>query len=155
MHKMRRSDRMLSDKQAVEILKNGEYGVLSTTGENGQPYGVPLNYVFSDNCIYFHAALKGHKLENIAFNDKVSFTVIGKTEVQPLEMTTLYESAIAFGKATLVKDGEKLIGLRALIEKYAPDHKDIGEEHIKRSFKACVIVKIEVSEITGKAKTEL
>ena len=40
--KMRRKDRETTEERAYEILKNGEYGILSTIGEDGYPYGVPL-----------------------------------------------------------------------------------------------------------------
>lgn len=39
--KMRRKDRETTEERAYEILKNGEYGILSTIGEDGYPYGVP------------------------------------------------------------------------------------------------------------------
>ena len=63
---MRRKDRLLTEKEAREILSEGEYGVLSTMGENGYPYGVPVNYVYLNDNIYFHCAADvGPKLENI------------------------------------------------------------------------------------------
>ena len=54
---MRRMDRKISDNQARELLKNNTYGVLSTIGVDGYPYGVPLNYVFFNDAIYFHCAI--------------------------------------------------------------------------------------------------
>ena len=35
--KMRRKDRETTEERAYEILKNGEYGILSTIGEDGYP----------------------------------------------------------------------------------------------------------------------
>jgi uncharacterized protein len=95
--KMRRSDRELSLSEAREILKNGEYGILSTTSTDGQPYGVPLNYCYLRDSIYFHCALEGHKLENIRENNRVSFCVVGNTELLPETFSSKYESAIVFG----------------------------------------------------------
>ena len=45
---MRRKDRQVFDNLVTEILESGEYGVLSVFGENGYPYGVPVNYVYMD-----------------------------------------------------------------------------------------------------------
>ena len=45
---MRRKDRALSKETAIQILKDGECGILATCGEAGQPYGVPLSYVYHD-----------------------------------------------------------------------------------------------------------
>jgi nitroimidazol reductase NimA-like FMN-containing flavoprotein (pyridoxamine 5'-phosphate oxidase superfamily) len=63
---LRRKDRAMAKEDTISILTTGKYGVLSTVDEIGQPYGVPLNYVFMDECIYFHAAYLGHKIDNIA-----------------------------------------------------------------------------------------
>jgi len=44
-------DRAINDDKAIEIIKMGSYGILSTIGDDGYPYGVPLNDNYSDNCI--------------------------------------------------------------------------------------------------------
>ena len=75
--KMRRKDRETTEERAYEILKNGEYGILSTIGEDGYPYGVPVNFAVECNKIYFHCAPEGYKLECLRENPKVSFTVVG------------------------------------------------------------------------------
>ncbi len=49
--------------------------------------------------IYFHCAPEGHKLENLSGNNKVSFCVVGKTQVLPDKFATNYESVIVFGTA--------------------------------------------------------
>ena len=46
MNNLRRKDRGISHQEAVELLDKVEYGVLSTVDKNGQPYGVPLSYVY-------------------------------------------------------------------------------------------------------------
>src|SRR5512137_1999000 len=107
MKNMRRKDREISRQEAIEILDSAEYGVLSTVDRNGQPYGIPLSYVYKDNAIYFHCAVAGQKLDNMADNAKVSFCVTGKTTVLPESFGTLYESAIAFGTAREVHDAER------------------------------------------------
>ena len=45
---MRRKERALNEKTAIQILENGEYGILATCDESKQPYGVPLSYVYHD-----------------------------------------------------------------------------------------------------------
>ena len=56
--KMRRKDRKTTEERAYEILKNGEYGILSTIGEDGYPYGVPVNFAVEGNKIYFNTATR-------------------------------------------------------------------------------------------------
>jgi nitroimidazol reductase NimA-like FMN-containing flavoprotein (pyridoxamine 5'-phosphate oxidase superfamily) len=57
MKSVRRKDREITSKEAIAILDAAEYGILSTVGEDGQPYGVPLCYAYKDNAIYFHCAV--------------------------------------------------------------------------------------------------
>jgi uncharacterized protein len=102
MKNIRRKDREITTREAIEILNSAEYGVLSTVGKDGQPYGVPLSYVYRNSSIYFHCALIGQKLDNITDNPKVSFCVVGKTKVLPDKFATEYESAVAFGFASEV-----------------------------------------------------
>ncbi|HQI17206.1 MAG TPA: pyridoxamine 5'-phosphate oxidase family protein, partial [Bacillota bacterium] len=104
---MRRQDRKTDNEKAAAILAAGEYGILSTVGDNGYAYGVPLSYAYSNGKIYFHCALEGHKLDNIRYNNKVSFCVVGATEVLPESFSTKYESVIVFGKASEADDDEK------------------------------------------------
>lgn len=119
-HELRRSDRAMEPADAEKLLRGGEYGVLSTVGEDGYSYGVPLNYVYDDACVYFHCAGKGHKLENLRANPNVSFCVVGAHKVVPEKLTTHYESVVLFGTAAEAQGEEKLRALRLLVEKYAP-----------------------------------
>ncbi|MDF2891616.1 MAG: Pyridoxamine 5-phosphate oxidase-related FMN-binding [Clostridia bacterium] len=107
MHReMRRKDRQTSTEAAMDILQRGEYGILATLGENNMPYAVPLSYANVENCIYFHCAKVGHKLDNIKANSKVSFCVVGDTKVIPNQFSTSFESIIAFGTAEIIEDKE-------------------------------------------------
>ncbi|MDP8322708.1 MAG: pyridoxamine 5'-phosphate oxidase family protein [Candidatus Stygibacter australis] len=151
MRELRRKDRLINEQSANKILVEGEYGVLSTVDEHGQPYGVPLNYAYQDRCIYFHAAHMGHKIDNIAYNDRVSFCVVGKTKVIQSEFTTKYESVICFGKAGIVEGEEKKKGLMGLIEKYSPDYLNAGLKAIEKSLKNVAVIKLEIEYISGKA----
>ncbi|MCI7109471.1 MAG: pyridoxamine 5'-phosphate oxidase family protein, partial [Spirochaetia bacterium] len=74
---MRRLNQQISDAQCLEILKKEKRGVLSLLGDDGYPYGIPLNHFFSeeDNKIYFHCAKEGHKIDAIKNYEKASFCV--------------------------------------------------------------------------------
>ncbi|TCO69245.1 pyridoxamine 5'-phosphate oxidase family protein [Marinisporobacter balticus] len=104
---MRRKDRLLDNDEIHKILEDNTYGILGTVSEDGYPYGVPISYVFYNKAIYMHGATKGHKWDNISFNNKVTFTVVGKTELLPDQFSTSFESVIAFGRAVEVSNEEK------------------------------------------------
>lgn len=149
---MRRKDRAIPVEESIHILTTGEFGVLSTVDAERLPYGVPLNYVFMDNCIYFHAAYLGHKIDNIANNPQVSFCVVGKTQVVSEKYTSLYESVICFGKASLVEEKEKLNALIWLLEKYAPKQIGANKKTMSHSLDSVAVIKLTIEHFTGKAQ---
>jgi len=150
MIKMRRQDKELGSDEAINLLTDCEYGVLSTVGSDGQPYGVPLNYAYKNNCIYFHCALTGHKIDNIDNNPRVSFCAVGNTKVLPSEFSTNYVSAVAFGAASEVQGSERYNALVLLLEKFSPDFMEEGKNYIEKFDKATKVFKIEVAHISGK-----
>ncbi|MFT4106403.1 MAG: pyridoxamine 5'-phosphate oxidase family protein [Lacrimispora sp.] len=149
---IRRKDRELPMEESLEILKNGEYGVLSTSDQEGQAYGIPLSYVYKDDAIYFHGAKEGHKLDNISSNPKVSFCVVGKTCVVPERFSTNYESVIAFGEIDEVKEEEKQAALMELIFKYSPDFVEGGKLYVEKSGSRAHLFKMNVTHISGKSR---
>ncbi|MCX7903778.1 MAG: hypothetical protein N2486_04635 [Caloramator sp.] len=85
-------------------------------------------------------------------NPNVSFCVVGRTKLLPEKFSTIYESAIIFGKASLVKGEEKRDALLELIKKYSPDFIESGIEYINRAIDNTNVVKIEILHLTGKAR---
>lgn len=149
---MRKAERQLSCGEAERILTEGEYGVLSTCGTDGEPYGVPLSYVYREGCISFHCApAVGHKVAHLAQNARVCFTVVGKTEILPARFSTKYESAIAFGRASLEEENKEE-ALRALIRKYAPAFLEEGEAYIARALARVAVYTIHVERLTAKGR---
>lgn len=152
MREIRRKDREISTEEASELLTTAEYGILSTVGADGEPYGVPLNYVWRDQHIYFHCATSGHKLDNLAAQPRVSFCVVGQTRLLPEKFSTEYESAIAFGVASEAQGEERSAALVWLLEKYCPDYVEEGKEYISRKDQVTKVIKIEVDQLSGKAR---
>jgi nitroimidazol reductase NimA-like FMN-containing flavoprotein (pyridoxamine 5'-phosphate oxidase superfamily) len=147
---MRKLSRKMEDSEALEYLQKGEFGVISTIGEDGYPYGVPVNYVYKDGEIFFHCATAGHKIDNFNYCDKVSFCVVGQSDVLPDIFSTRYRSVIAFGKISEIPEEEKESALELLVDKFSPDFIGEGEEHIKKYFAATKTFKIVVEHFTGK-----
>ena len=153
---MRRRRQQLGREECERILRNATSGVLAVCGVDGEPYAVPLSFVYDDGMIYFHSAVKGHKLEVLAENSKVSFCVVEKDDVVPEEYTTYFRSVIAFGTARIIGDGErKLATLRLLADKYAPGETQRREEEIDKGLNHLVMVEISVERISGKEAIEL
>ena len=149
---MRRQDRSISQQEAIAVLQNAEYGVLSIASLDGEPYGVPLNYCVIDNAIYFHCAGEGKKLNILSQNNSVSFCCIGATKVLPEQFALNYESTIISGKAEEVAGGEKQSSLEGMLKKYSSQFFSEGLEYIKANTASARVYKIVIQSITGKAR---
>ena len=149
---MRRKDRQVYDDLINEILGKGEYGVISLTGENGYPYGVPVNYAYHNDGIYIHCAKIGHKLDAIKKDSRASFCVVIDTEIIPADFTTNYKSVIAFGTAKEIEGDEKKMALMLLIKKYSPAFLEKGRDYVNKEATGTVIIKISIEHIAGKAR---
>ena len=62
--KMRRFTQQISDAECIEVLKSTKRGVLSLIGDDGYPYGIPIDhwYCEEDDKIYFTEQRKGIRL---------------------------------------------------------------------------------------------
>lgn len=149
--KIRRSDKAKTGTEAAEIMKAGTNGILSVNGDDGYPYGVPVSYVYHEGSIYFHTAREGHKIESIKKDPRVSFCVVGADNIQPDKFTTMYSSAICFGRARIVEDDdEKQRILEMIVERYSKDFREAGMKYIKAQWNDCHTVAIDVEYMTGK-----
>ncbi len=149
---MRRKDRMITDKETLSILEKGEYGILSTVSFDNEPYGVPLNYCLINECIYFHCALEGRIINNISKNAKVSFCVVGKTELLPDKFATNYESCIVQGLISESFGEEKRLALEGLVPKYSKKFVSEGIKYIEKCKDKTRVFKISIKSISGKAR---
>lgn len=152
-HSMRRTERALSQDEAIQILEEAEYGILSTCGSDGEPYGVPISFVYTDSGIVFHCASAiGHKLSHIKENPQVCFTVIkpGSVETLPEKFSTYYSSTIVFGTVRKLEGEDKRNALRLLVTKYSPAYQDKGEVYIKQADEKVTAYKIKIKRLTGK-----
>lgn len=152
--KMRRADRALDTAETQEILQQGSFGFLAMTGLNEYPYGIPLNYVYSENSIYVHAASEGHKLECLKSSNKVTFCVVGEATVLPDKFSTRYKSAIVYGTAHELKGDEKLEALIKLVHKYADSEDCVakGKQYAQKDHGITAVLRIDIDYMTGKAR---
>ena len=149
----RRKDRKLDEQIAVSLLEHCEYAVLSTVDGDGNPYGVPISPVLEGKNLYFHCALEGRKLQNIRNHPAVCVTCVGETRLVPEKFTTEYQSAIAFGTASMVEDEEEKVRILYLLcQKYAASNLGAFDREVKRSLHRTGICKIAITEWSAKGK---
>lgn len=151
---MRRSDRRISEAEALELLQNGEYGILSTADKDGNPYGVPISYALDGGRIYFHGTNEGgRKTDNITDNSKACFTVVGETRVLSDKFSTVYHSVIAEGMVRILNDeNEKKSALMSLIYKYSNDFSEKGAKYIDAAIGKVAVYEMMIESVSGKAR---
>ena len=151
-----RRNQSLGMPQIVDILNREKRGVLSVHGENGYPYGLPINFWYNqeNGCLYFHSGKKGHKIDAISSNDKVSFCVYDEGFKNDGEWALNISSVIVFGKMRVVEDSEKAMEIyRKLSLKFTSDIDYIDSE-IKKLAKATLCYELKPEHITGKIVNE-
>ena len=151
--------REMDSQWALEVMRKAPYITVSFTRADGTAYGVPLSLACTDDRIwYFHCAPEGDKLDALAAHPQVCLSAVTKCAptVGPKDgsFTLQYRSAIAFGKAELVTDDEeKIRALRAISERFLPQHMDAFDDAIARSLHRTAVVRITLDEPpTGKRK---
>lgn len=142
--------------KVVEILEKEKRGVLSVLGDDGYPYGLPINYWYNkeNGCLYFHSGKKGHKIDAIEANNKVSFCVYDSGYRKEGEWALNISSVIIFGKMYVIEDFEKSMEIcKKLSLKYTPDMEYI-EDEIRTYGKATLCYELRPEHITGKIVNE-
>ncbi len=134
------------------MLNSAKYGVLSTITKLGEPYGVPLNFCVIEDCIYFHCATEGRKIDCFKHNKSVSLCVVGNTELLPEKFGTKYSSVIVSGEIKEVFDPEKQIALEELLQKYSSEFFDKGMRYIESLKEQTKVFKITINNLAGKAR---
>jgi len=152
---IRRKDRLVSAEIGIGLLNKGMFGILSVIGDDDYPYGVPVNYLYRDNCIYIHCFLEGHKVDAVKKHPKVCFTVTCDEEVMKDQVSTNYTSVIAFGKAELLpppENDERQRAFAGIMEKYIPGEVDRTNIYIKENEHKTILIKINIEHMTCKKR---
>lgn len=153
---MRRKDRQMPKEWALEIVDKCQWATLATIDADGMPYCIPLSMARIDDCLYFHCAKTGKKTDCLRLNDNVCISCVGDVKRLDDEFSTLYESAIIFGKACEVTDDmQKINALKAICQRHTPLYISHFDEEIKRSLPITAVWKIKIESIEGKSKRRI
>ena len=111
-----RKKQQLTEEDCIDLLIRETRGVLSVLGDDGYPYGMPMNHYYcaEDGLIYFHCGKVGHRLDALRGHDKVSFCVYDHGSREEGEWALHVRSVIVFGRITVIDDMEKIIESRTL-----------------------------------------
>lgn len=171
---MRRKDREMDRDFGLYVMDKARFAVLTTIGEDGLAYSVPVSPARIGDSIYLHSAPEGRKIDNLKYNPVVTMVFVGDMHIpdpiQPEEFealvasnqvaslvankfTTEFESAIITGTAAFMTEVEdKLKGLRAIAEKYTPENMPYFEAAAMSGMSRVVVLRIDFDTVTAKRK---
>ncbi len=152
--KMRRFKQQISRDECIRLLKEQPRGVLSVIGDDGYPYGIPLDHWYSDNKLYFHCAKVGHKLDAIAACDKVSYCVMDEGYRRDGEWSLNINSVVVFGRMRIVENEEKKLEICTnLVRKFTDDEEYLRKE-LSNAFSRVNCLELTIEHMTGKLVNE-
>jgi uncharacterized protein len=137
--------RQLSENEAEELISAGMIGRLGCVDE-GEPYVVPINYVFADGFIYSHS-LPGRKIEALRVHPRACL------QVDEIESEVEWRSVIAYGNfeevRVLSERKEVLSKLLARFPKLTPVESVLARD---AGPPETIVFRIKVDRLTGVAE---
>ena len=150
--KMRRSPQALSREEMIDLLRTETRGVMSVQGDDGYPYGFPINHYYDEeaNKLYFHGANFGHRVDAVKKDPKVSYCVFGQEYQVEGDWAKYVKSVIVFGKAELIDDQDEVIRISRLICDKFPCTAEYIEHEISKDAPRTLVIAIDIEDMNGK-----
>ncbi|MBQ9393887.1 MAG: pyridoxamine 5'-phosphate oxidase family protein [Oscillospiraceae bacterium] len=152
---MLRFHQAMPEQECIALLQGAKRGVLSVLGDDGYPYGMPMNHYYcpEDGKLYFHGGMQGHKIDALRRCGKASFCVTDSGT--PGEDGWLrFCSVVAFGTVEFVTDHDRAMEVsRLLSRKFTCDEAYI-EDEVRRAGPRTLCFALTVEHLTGKRVTE-
>ena len=155
---MRRSDREITNKEAIEEFIAEEQILRIAFYDDEDIYIVPINYGYLHEngkySFYFHGAKAGRKFELSKSKPIVGFEIDGRYKRIQNEMacdySATFQSVIGTGRLQLVDDiEEKKIGLNALMKQTT---QRLEWSYDDKMLEAVAVFRLDVHNISCKAK---
>ncbi len=153
---LQRKKQKLSAEECIRILCEEKRGVLSVIGEDGYPYGMPMNHFYNseDGKIYFHSGKSGHRCDALKKENKASFCVYDSGYREAGEWALHIKSVIIFGKMEMIEDLEQISKISALLSrKFTADEGYIQAE-IEQHARHTLLLALTPEQICGKIVEE-
>ena len=153
---MTRKKQQLSGAECIGLLKNEKRGVLSVLGDDGYPYGMPINHFYNeeDGCLYFHSGKKGHRTDAMLRCDKASFCVYDQGFTRPGDWALNIKSVIVFGRLQIVEDHQIALDISRRLSYKFTDDEDYIKYEIEHSGPGVLVFRLIPEHMTGKLVNE-
>jgi nitroimidazol reductase NimA-like FMN-containing flavoprotein (pyridoxamine 5'-phosphate oxidase superfamily) len=154
MKSIRRKEKEISDKnEMLAILENAKYITIAMCADN-EPYLVTLSHGYDRerNCIYFHCAREGKKIDILKEQNKVwGQALMDKGYVQG-SCDQLYTTTQFMGRVTFVENSdEKKHALDVMINALEDDPQKVPDTLLtQKSIEGVQIGRINIEFMSGK-----
>ena len=148
---MRRKDREIKDKKTLETIFAKAEVCRIAFMDKDYPYVVPMNFGYKDNCLYFHSAPEGHKIDLIKKNNKVAFEIsLYRGPVSrgaPCGWDFSYRCIMGTGRMFIIKDPKlKRKAIDILIKHYSKKKYRL----LPKAAKGMIMLRLEIKNMSGK-----
>lgn len=153
---MARKKQQITEAECIELLKNEKRGVLSVLGDDGYPYGMPMNHWYDEETgkLWFHSGKTGHRTDALLRCGKASFCVLDEGTRQSGEWWLTFRSVIVFGRISFAENHEEALEIsRRLSYRFTDDEEYIRHE-IEQSGPAVLVFSLTPEHMTGKRVRE-
>ncbi len=151
-----RIKQQMPPQECAALLQQETRGVLSVLGEDGYPYGMPMNHWYdeSDGSLWFHCGYTGHRLAALRRCDKASFCVFDQGVRTGEDWAYRVRSVVVFGRIAIVDDPARIAAVATrLSHKFTHDEAYIRKEIEQHGHRALLLHLIP-EHIRGKYVTE-
>ncbi len=150
---MRRTDKEFTEQRKLrKVLRETCYMTLAMARE-GEPYLVSLSHGYDEerNCLYFHCASEGKKLDMLRANPAVWGQVIVDHGYVERECTHLYATVMFRGRVSFIEEpDEKRRAFRTMLSQLEPDDKARDKWMNVDGLDKTVFGRVDVEYMTGK-----
>jgi nitroimidazol reductase NimA-like FMN-containing flavoprotein (pyridoxamine 5'-phosphate oxidase superfamily) len=157
---LRRIDREIKDVKILRKILEKTTHIALAMAKLNEPYIVPLNHYYDieENCIYFHGASVGKKIEFMKKNPNVWGLAVIDHGFSGGQCENLYASVAFSGHVTFLEDKETRISvLRKQIVKESGDKEAMMKRFDIASssplFSSSSVCRVDIESITGKRST--
>jgi len=159
MKDIRRKEKEITDTNEIkDIILTAKHVTIAMCYDN-KPYLVTISHGFDmeENCIYFHCAPKGRKIDILKKNNEVWGQAMIDFGYQEGACDHLYTTAQFRGEVSFLTNlDEKRAALINMVEKLDPNPDDIVQKQLnERSIERVTIGRIDISYYSGKKSKEI
>lgn len=155
---MRRADKEINSVRILrKILKSASYVTVAMC-KDGEPYLVSLSHGYDEtqNCVYFHCAAEGKKLDFLKANNRIWGQALLDYGYVQSKCDHSYASVHFKGRVTFIEDSyEKLHAIQTMINQLDKKPAQLLTKLKAEKLRTTIIGRIDIESMTGKKTKEL